>query len=182
MITRLLTALASRFRALRLRLRGCRIEGAVWLRAVEVPRQANRIILQDGAALDAGVTLVVSGTGNQPPAIQIGRHTYINRHTIIDASDSITIGDDCMIGPFCYLTDHDHTSDQAGRPAGGHLRSARVILEPRCWIGAHVSILKGVTIGAGAVVGAGSVVTRDVNPGAVVAGNPAKPIHPATTA
>lgn len=182
MITRLLTALASRSRALRLRRLGCRIEGAVWLRAVEVPRQARRIVLQDGAALDIGVTLVVSGAEEQPPAIQIGRRTYINRHTIIDASESITIGDDCMIGPFCYLTDHDHTSDHAGRPAGGSLRSAPVVLQPRCWIGAHVSILKGVTIGTGAVVGAGSVVTRDVAPGTVVAGNPARPIHPATPA
>lgn len=42
------------------------------------------------------------------------------------------------------------------------------------WIACQVTILKGVTIGADAVVAAGAVVTRDVPPGAVVAGNPAK--------
>ena len=46
----------------------------------------------------------------------------------------------------------------------------------RAWIGAGVTILPGVTVGENAVVGAGSVVTRDVEPDTIVAGNPAKVI------
>lgn len=47
----------------------------------------------------------------------------------------------------------------------------------RCFIGAHSIILPGLTIGDGSIVGAGSVVTEDVPPGVVVAGNPAKIIR-----
>jgi maltose O-acetyltransferase len=49
-----------------------------------------------------------------------------------------------------------------------------VVIGDNVWIGNRAIILPGVTIGAGAVVGAGSVVTRDVPPFTVVAGNPAK--------
>jgi maltose O-acetyltransferase len=46
------------------------------------------------------------------------------------------------------------------------------------WIGGGAIILPGVTIGDGAVIGAGSVVTRDVDPGQTVMGNPARPRSP----
>jgi acetyltransferase-like isoleucine patch superfamily enzyme len=51
------------------------------------------------------------------------------------------------------------------------------VVKQRASIGSNATILCGVTIGEGAMVGAGSVVTRDVPPGVVVAGNPAKPIR-----
>ncbi|MBV8923397.1 DapH/DapD/GlmU-related protein, partial [Bradyrhizobium sp.] len=54
---------------------------------------------------------------------------------------------------------------------------APVVIADKVWIGFNASILKGVTIGEGAVVGACSVVTRDVPPFAVVAGNPARVIR-----
>jgi maltose O-acetyltransferase len=44
------------------------------------------------------------------------------------------------------------------------------------FIGARAIVLKGVTIGDGAVIGAGAVVTRDVEPGSIVAGNPARAV------
>lgn len=49
-----------------------------------------------------------------------------------------------------------------------------IVLEKRSWIGSHATILPGVTIGENSIVGAGSVVTRDVPPNTIVAGNPAK--------
>lgn len=54
---------------------------------------------------------------------------------------------------------------------------APVRLKSRCWIGFNASILKGVTVGEGAIVGAGSVVSKDVAPFTVVAGNPARVIR-----
>ena len=51
------------------------------------------------------------------------------------------------------------------------------VVKKRASIGSNATILCGVTIGEGAVIGAGSVVTKDVLPGAVVAGNPARTIR-----
>ena len=55
-------------------------------------------------------------------------------------------------------------------------RGGEVIIGDRVWIGYRAIVLPGVTIGEGAVVGAGAVVTRDVSPYTIVAGNPAKVI------
>jgi acetyltransferase-like isoleucine patch superfamily enzyme len=52
-----------------------------------------------------------------------------------------------------------------------------VIIGNSVWIGVNSTILKGVTIGEGSVVGAGSVVTKDVPPWTIVAGNPARVIR-----
>ncbi len=54
------------------------------------------------------------------------------------------------------------------------IKSAPVVIEDHVWIGFNLAILKGVTMGKGAIIGAGSVVTKDVEPFTVVAGNPAK--------
>jgi maltose O-acetyltransferase len=176
MIIRLLHGLASRLRRAALRWRGASIPEPVWLRRIEVPRQAHRLALGAGVALDRDVVLLVSGDPNAAPCIRIGDRTYINRATFIDAVESIQIGEDTMIGPFCYITDHDHQRTPDGRPAGGALKSRAVTIGRNVWLGAHVSVLKGVTIGHGATVGAGAVVTRDVPAGTTVVGNPARPL------
>lgn len=64
-----------------------------------------------------------------------------------------------------------------GHPTGIDLGEMPVIIENDAWISANAMILKGVTIGRCAVVGAGAVVTRDVAPYDVVAGNPARVVR-----
>jgi len=64
--------------------------------------------------------------------------------------------------------------DRDGRPA---LVTAPVVVEDDVWIGIGAIILKGVRLGRGARIGAGAVVVKDVPPGAVVAGNPARPLQ-----
>jgi acetyltransferase-like isoleucine patch superfamily enzyme len=177
MITRLVPGIASRCRAMMLRWRGAHLPGPVWLRAIEVPRQAHRLALGTGVALDRGVVLLVSGEPSAPTCIRVGDGAYVNRWTIIDAVESIVIGADCMIGPYCYITDHDHQRSADGRPAGGPLKARPVTIGRNVWMGAHASVLKGVAIGDGATIGAGAVVTRDVAAGATVAGNPARPLR-----
>jgi len=58
-----------------------------------------------------------------------------------------------------------------------HVAHAPVVIANKVWIGFNASILKGVTIGEGAIVGACSVVTRDVPPFSIVAGNPARVVR-----
>ena len=102
--------------------------------------------------------------------ISIGNGTYLNRNVEVVAYEAVSIGRDCRIAWDVVIMDtdmHGHGNAPPARP---------VSIGDRVWIGCRAIILKGVTIGDDAIVGAGAVVTRDVPPGAVVAGNPAKPI------
>lgn len=155
---------------------GVGIEGHCWLQPIEIPRNFQDIRIEKGASLDRGVILLVSGEPGKKTRITLGESVYVNRHTMIDASESIAIARDCMIGPFCYITDHDHGTDQGIAVKDQPLVAAAVTIEKEAWIGAHVTILKGVRIGRGAIVGAGSVVTKSVEPETIVAGVPARTI------
>jgi serine acetyltransferase len=173
LIIRIWVALHSRFQALMLRVRGVRIEGKCWLAGVHIPRNPWDIAIGSGAMLDRNVTLLSTGNRRQKPRIVVGPQTYINRNTFIDASEQVEIGAGCMIGPFCYLTDHDHDLQSDC----GALISKPTIVENGCWLGAHVTVLKGVVVGAGSIIGAGSVVTRSVPRNSVAVGNPASVIR-----
>ena len=72
---------------------------------------------------------------------------------------------------------HDVLEWGKGRKSWEHIAHAPIVICDKAWIGFNVSILKGVTIGEGAVIGACSVVTRDVAPYTVVAGNPARSVR-----
>lgn len=152
------------------------MQGTCWLQQIEIKGDPTEILLADGVALDRGVTLITKGELSEQPRIRIGAESYINRHTILDAAESIVLGEKCMIGPFCVLIDHDHGMDSGQDVQDQPLITSPIILGRAVWIGAHVTVLKGVTIGDGAVVAAGSVVTKDVPANAIVAGVPAKQI------
>jgi acetyltransferase-like isoleucine patch superfamily enzyme len=95
---------------------------------------------------------------------------------MIDAHERIEFLGNCMVGPYCYFTDGDH-GHQLGQNVGRQpMETAPVKIGKDVWIGAHVCVLKGVTIGDGAIIGAGAVVTRDVAPNAKVVGIPARQI------
>ncbi len=87
----------------------------------------------------------------------------------------LTIGDDSMLGSGTRVHTAEHRMDRLDLPtlAQGEILAPTVIGDG-VWVGANVVILAGVTIGDGAVVAAGAVVTRDVEPYAVVAGVPAR--------
>jgi len=109
---------------------------------------------------------------NGDPAITIGKNFYMNSgcHLL----GEITIGDDVMIGPKTVIWGRDHGM-ALGQPMRMQPHSKRpVSIGDDVWIGANVTILKGINIGDGAVVAAGAVVVRDVPSLAIVAGNPAR--------
>lgn len=105
--------------------------------------------------------------------IYFGARNVINFGCVFDGRKFfIRTGDDVSIGPEAAILNlgHDPRSpDFADR--GGD-----VIIGSRVWIGFRAVILPGVKIGDGAVVGAGAVVTKDVEPFTIVAGNPAQKI------
>jgi acetyltransferase-like isoleucine patch superfamily enzyme len=110
--------------------------------------------------------------------IDIGARTYVGNQSWIVANDRVTIGSDVLIAPFCYIQDTDHGFDDTVVPIAAQAsRSSPIEIGDDVWLGAHVVVTRGVTIGRGSVIGAGSVVTRDVPPGTIAAGVPARPMR-----
>lgn len=121
--------------------------------------------------------------------ISIGSRTHLGGDTLIDAATSIEIGDDVLIAFNVMITDHnshalsfskrkdDVKEWMRGKKDWLSVKKEKVIIKDKSWIGAHSIILKGVTVSEGAIVGAGSVVTKDVPPWSIVAGNPARVIR-----
>ncbi|MCX6971997.1 MAG: acyltransferase [Verrucomicrobia bacterium] len=102
----------------------------------------------------------------------IGRNTIINQNCWMDNRGGIRIGANVSISPFVHIitADHDLSSPEfvgCERP---------VCIGDRVFIGSRATILPGVTLGEGCGVGAGSVVTKNVEPGTIVAGVPARPV------
>lgn len=85
----------------------------------------------------------------------------------VQLSTAVTIEDD-VIGPNATFSNDSHTKHH--RHPGS---VARILVKSRASIGAHTTVLPGITIGSNSGVGAGAVVTRDVPPNAIVSGNPA---------
>ncbi len=100
--------------------------------------------------------------------------------TTISCSKAITIGNNVMIGSGCLITDNDAHPLNAEKRRNVYnykdVATLPVVIDDDVFIGTRSIILKGVTIGRGAVIGAGSVVTKDVPPFTIVAGNPAREI------
>lgn len=84
----------------------------------------------------------------------------------------ISIGDNCTIAPGVRLIAHDASTKQFL----GYTKIGKINIGANCFIGDSVIVLPCVNIGPGSIIGAGSVVTKDVPPGMVAAGNPARVI------
>ena len=107
--------------------------------------------------------------------IVIGNNVGISGSTIC-ATKSVIIGDNVLIGSGCLITDTDaHPIDWQDRQLGRNetTKKCPIVIGNDVFIGSRSIILKGVTIGDRAVIGAGSVVSKDVPPDCIVAGNPA---------
>ena len=111
--------------------------------------------------------------GQDGPLV-IGAGSCISYHSIIDLSGGVTIGKTVATRPhtITYTHDHEYAHDGLAAWKGEVVRKAVGIGEG-AWVGARVTILPGVRLGARAVIAAGAVVTRDVPAGAIVGGIPA---------
>lgn len=101
--------------------------------------------------------------------VKIGSNVVVMYNCLMMAAGGITIEDGARVAANVQLISNNHDPHDLDV-----LTCKPVVLKRKCWIGAGASILPGVTVGEGAIVGAGSVVTKDVEPGTIVAGNPAK--------
>ncbi|MCP3136610.1 sugar O-acetyltransferase [Pyxidicoccus xibeiensis] len=108
--------------------------------------------------------------------IHLGARVFINFQCVILDCNPVTIGDDVSIGPGVHIYAATHPLDPDERIKGPEL-ARPVTIGAKVWIGGGAIILPGVTIGEGSTIAAGSVVTKDVPPYVLAAGNPARVIR-----
>jgi UDP-2-acetamido-3-amino-2,3-dideoxy-glucuronate N-acetyltransferase len=105
----------------------------------------------------------------------IGRNCKISSHTFI--CEGVTIEDDVFIGHnVTFINDiyPRSTAESGGLQTEADWKVVPTFIKKGASVGSSATILAGVTVGEGSIVGAGSVVTKDVPPWSIVAGNPAK--------
>ncbi len=150
-------------------------------------RGISRYIRIGANSIIAGELLVFAHAGE----ITIGEWCYIGEGTRIWSSCRLNIGDRVLIShnvnifdsrthPLIARQRHAHFKAiaQSGHPHSiDNLGERPVVVGNDVWIGANACVLRGVTVGEGAIIGAGAVVTHDVHPYSIVAGNPARVIR-----
>lgn len=125
-----------------------------------------------GAKIGQGVTIKPNVRVKFPWMLTIGDHCWIGQEVWIDNMAPVTIGSHVCISQKSYFCtgSHDH------RRRTFDLITGPITVDDGAWVGAAAVLLQNVSIGANALVASGSIVVKDVDPGVIVGGNPAKPI------
>jgi acetyltransferase-like isoleucine patch superfamily enzyme len=148
--------------------------------ALKVSGKRRFLVYGKGLHLGANVRLWA------PDKLQIGDNVYIGTDTLIECN--ATIGNHCLIANrVAFLGRHDHDFRRLGFPVrfspwigdlafSAAVRQEEVVVSDDVWVGYCAILLTGITVGRGAIIAAGAVVTKDVEPYAIVAGNPARKV------
>jgi maltose O-acetyltransferase len=138
----------------------------------------GRIVIGDRVRLSRKPSIGFSNRFDALPELTIGDNTFIGHLCSFNIARKVTIGNHCLLAASARIYDVDaHPLDAARRRANEPFpveNNEPVFIGDDVWVGTGALILKGVTIGSRSIVGAGAVVTRDVPPDVVVAGNPAR--------
>ena len=143
-------------------------------------RERTRLLSELLGAVGDGVVIKPPLRCDYGRYISIGDGTFVNYGAIMLDVAPITIGAACQIATGVQLLTATHPIDPSARRVGWE-SGAPITLEDNVWLGGGVIVCPGVTVGADTVVGAGAVVTRDLPPGVVALGNPAR-VHREITA
>lgn len=157
------------------------IDPRTWLHALRILHYYGYSHVRERRKVAAG-----RGTGISPNVsfrngerIEMGHDCHIGERCYLWAGEStgrIILGDYVSIAPEVFITASDYKF-VAGKPFRQQPKNERDIrIGNDVWLGARVVVTAGVTIGDGCIVGAGAVVTKDLPPGAIAAGVPARVI------
>lgn len=158
-----------------LRLRGYKIDYSVILKGnIFFFESVKSAIYIDKNSTIGKYTRINAGENGK---IYIGKNVLIDDFTYVMSHQNIEVGDHTKIASFCFIIDFNHKFDSQNKNLVDQGYNKKAIkIGSNVWIGTHVIILPGVTIGDRAVIGAGSVVTKDVPKHSIVVGSPAKVI------
>jgi acetyltransferase-like isoleucine patch superfamily enzyme len=108
------------------------------------------------------------------PDIKIGNRVSATGYLTIGACSSVIIEDDVLFASSVFISDNSHGRSRTDVPYKYQPLEgiANVVIGQGCWIGEHVVVMPGVTIGAYAIIGANSVVNRDIPPRCIAVGSP----------
>lgn len=112
--------------------------------------------------------------------ISLGSMVFANYDLAVLDCAPVTIGDKVLFGPRVTLATASHPVDFQQRVGDMFEYAQPITIEDGAWLGAHVVVGPGVTIGARSVIGAGSIVTRDIPADVVAVGNPCRVVRPIT--
>jgi acetyltransferase-like isoleucine patch superfamily enzyme len=128
----------------------------------------NNFVLGDNSTIEDFCT-INNGVGD----VMIGQRSRIGVGNVLIGP--VTIGNDVILAQNIVMSGLNHGYEDITLPPHNQpVTKKQITLEDEVWVGANVVIVAGVTIGKHAVIAAGSVVTKDVPPYSVAAGNPAK--------
>jgi acetyltransferase-like isoleucine patch superfamily enzyme len=132
----------------------------------------GRLRIGEGTLLEPGCWLTLGPRAE----IEIGTGCFLNKNTMLAAAERIEIGDHVMFANNCFVGDADHRYDDPEKPIThqGFVPRGPVRIGSNSWFGVGCVVTGGVQIGDRCVIGANSVVTRDLPPGVIAAGAPAK--------
>jgi acetyltransferase-like isoleucine patch superfamily enzyme len=128
-----------------------------------------------GASVDDSFVLVPPFYATGGANTRVGRNVFVNQNCTFYDLGGIEIADDVMIGPNVSIITSSHPIEPGQRRNG--VIASPIVIEKNVWIAAGTTIIGGVTVGENSVVAAGSVVTKDVPPNTLVAGNPARVVR-----
>ena len=163
------------------------------IKYLDLPKIHGKIIIKNKGTIIMGKNILINNfakfnpvishptiisTLNKSAKIIISDNVGISGASIV-AATSIIIGENVNIGGGVCIWDTDfHPVDPDSRRINkiSAIKSKPIIIEEDVFIGARTIILKGVKVGKGSVIAAGSIVTKDILPNCLYAGNPAKKI------
>lgn len=136
-------------------------------------KERQRILKKLMPDLGENVSVLAPINADYGTLTRIGDETFINHNAYFMDGGTITIGSHCSIGPNCglYTANHPLLAQERNQ---GYETARPIVIEDNVWIGADVTILPGVTIGAGSVIGAKSLVNKDIPDHVLAVGNPCK--------
>ncbi len=159
--------------------------GGAWLHLAGpgMPLVTGPVEIRMGGHCRLSTALTISGRASTspPPVLKIGDNVGVGWQTTIAVGRRVVFEDNVRIAGRAFFAGYPgHPLDAAARARGEPCtdeQTGDIVLEKDAWLGFGCTVAAGVTIGAGAVVAAGSVVTRDIPPGVLAGGAPARVIR-----